>query len=105
MQLSYRKMTTQKLQGSWCASPRFVVVPARTYTGQFHGLKEVKKAAKKAKAFETRKIVKLLKASGYAFFSASKTRGHVVSRASLREKRADKSVLEAELKALKVLYV
>ena len=53
---------------------RFVVVPARRHPGQFHGLKEVKKAAKKAKAFETQKIVKLLKASGYVYyFSALKT--------------------------------
>lgn len=32
---------------------------------QFHGMKEVTKAAKKAKAFETQKIVKRLKASGF----------------------------------------
>jgi hypothetical protein len=63
----------------------------------------VKKAAKKAKAFEIRKIVKCLKASEYAyFFSASKTWGHAVGRAFLREKRADKLVLEAELKTVKV---
>lgn len=35
---------------------------------QFHGMKEVTKAAKKAKAFETRKIVKRLKASGFVSF-------------------------------------
>jgi hypothetical protein len=32
---------------------------------QFHGVKEVTKAAKKAKAFETQKIVKRLKALGF----------------------------------------
>jgi hypothetical protein len=53
---------------------RSIVLPARRHPRQFHGLKEVKKAAKKAKAFEIRKIVKCLKASGYAyFFNPSKT--------------------------------
>jgi hypothetical protein len=67
-------MTVQGSLGSWCAFMRFAVVPARRHPGQFHGLKEVKKAAKKAKAFETQKIVKLLKASGYVYyFSALKT--------------------------------
>ncbi|KAH9969583.1 BUD22-domain-containing protein [Russula dissimulans] len=53
----------------------------------FHGLKEVKKAAKKAKAFETQKIVKRLKACGV----------------SLSGKVSDKSTLEAELNALKAI--
>ncbi|KAI9512402.1 Bud-site selection protein [Russula earlei] len=53
----------------------------------FHGLKEVKKAAKKAKAFETQKIVKRLKAT----------------RVPLVGKSSDKSVLEAELNALKAI--
>jgi hypothetical protein len=80
-------VTVQRSRGSWCVSSRIVGLPARRHLGQFHGLKEVKKAAKKAKAFETRKIVKWLRASG----------------ASPREKRADKSVLDAELKALKTI--
>ncbi|KAI0004531.1 BUD22-domain-containing protein [Russula compacta] len=53
----------------------------------FHGLKEVKKAARKTKSFETQKIVKRLKSSG----------------ASLEKKNADKLVLEAELNALKTI--
>ncbi|KAI0251998.1 Bud-site selection protein [Lactifluus subvellereus] len=53
----------------------------------FHGLKEIKKAAKKAKAFETRKIVKKLKASGM----------------SPGEKGAEILILEVELDALKRL--
>ena len=35
---------------------------------QYHGMKEVKKAAKKAKSFETQKIVKKLKAPGFVCF-------------------------------------
>jgi len=40
-----------------------ILVPSLVprYPRQFHGMKEVKKAAKKAKVFEARKIVKKLK--------------------------------------------
>lgn len=59
---------------------------ATKITGKlFHGMKEVKKAAKKAKAFETRKIVKKLKASGV----------------SVGKKNTEKLALETELDALK----
>ncbi|KAI0304433.1 hypothetical protein B0F90DRAFT_1705693 [Multifurca ochricompacta] len=54
----------------------------------FHCLKEVKKAAKKAKAFETRKIVKRLKSSGNV---------------SLRKKSPDKGMLSKELDVLKTI--
>ena len=69
---------------------------------QFHGLKEVKKAARKAKAFEIRKIVKRLKASGFVHLLVSRIYSHVVGRVLLGETNADESTLDAELKALKV---
>ncbi|KAH8998593.1 Bud-site selection protein [Lactarius akahatsu] len=52
----------------------------------FHSMKEVKKAAKKAKAFETQKIVKRLKVSGVPS----------------GKKNTEKLTLETELDALKV---
>jgi hypothetical protein len=42
---------------------------------QYHGMKEVKKAAKKAKAFETQRIVKKLKAPGLVCFFVDPSSG------------------------------
>jgi hypothetical protein len=65
-------------------------------------MKEVTKAAKKAKAFETQKIVKRLKAPGFVNLFMDMRSGSSVSSASLGRKNAEKSELETELDALKV---
>ncbi|KAH9042142.1 Bud-site selection protein [Lactarius pseudohatsudake] len=68
-------------------------------------MKEVKKAAKKAKAFETQKIVKKLKVSGLSrgLFASSLTRALESSVSSVPpgKKNTEKLTLEIELDALK----
>ena len=69
---------------------------------QFHGMKEVKKAAKKAKAFETQKIVKKLKARFVCLFTGPNSVVISYSSASLGKEDPERSALETELDVLKV---
>jgi hypothetical protein len=66
-------------------------------------MKEVKKAAKKAKAFETQKIVKKLKALGFVCLLMGPSSGVInYTSASLGKEDTERSALETELDALKV---
>ena len=65
-------------------------------------MKEAKKAAKKAKAFETQKIVKKLKARFVCLFMGPSSVVISYSSASSGKEDTERSALETELDALKV---
>ncbi|KAF5360473.1 hypothetical protein D9756_004723 [Leucocoprinus leucothites] len=72
-----------------------------TYFPQHHGLKEVRKAAKKAKAFETQKLVKKLKDLRFGIFPRQKYEyTHGITR-KRGEKATDIAEHEAQLDVLK----